>query len=175
MMNPKIVITKGDITEVKADAVVNAANARLAPGGGVAGAIHRAAGPKLYEECKELAPIEVGECVITTSYNLPSNYVIHCLGPRYGIDKPEEKLLAGCYEKALNLAEEQGLKSIAFPAISTGAFGFPIEKAAPITLKTVKNYLSSRETELEKIIFVLYSNKDLEIYKSFAKDLGIKT
>ncbi len=174
-MKPKIALTKGDITEVKADAVANAANARLAPGGGVAGALHRAAGPALYEECKELAPIEVGECVITKGYSLPSNYVIHCLGPRYGIDKPEEKLLANCYKNALELADEKELKSIAFPAISTGAFGFPIEKAAPIALKTVKIYLSSRETSLEEVIFVLYSDKDLGIYKSTARDLNIKT
>jgi O-acetyl-ADP-ribose deacetylase len=124
MKNIKLECLQGDITNQSGiDAVVNAANAQLRPGGGVAGAIHRAAGSELYEECKNLAPIKPGQAVITGAHDLPNKYVVHCLGPVYGVDKPEEKLLADCYKNSLQIADANGCASIAFPAISTGAFG----------------------------------------------------
>src|SRR5690348_16089894 len=119
------------------EAIVNAANAELRTGGGVAGAIHRAAGPGLEAECRPLAPIRPGQAVITGAHHLPNRRVIHCLGPVYGQDEPADGLLAGCYRNALGLAEQQGLRSIAFPAISTGVFGYPMEAAARVAIETV--------------------------------------
>lgn len=134
----KIQIVQGDITkQPDLEAIVNAANAMLAPGGGVAGAIHKAAGPELYEECKKYAPIRVGEAVITKAYKLPNKYVIHTLGPRYGIDKPEDELLASCYKNSLLLADKHGVRSIGFPAISTGIFGYPFEEALQVSFKVI--------------------------------------
>ncbi len=128
----------GDITkQPDVDAVVNAANAELMPGGGVAGAIHRAAGPELERACRPLAPIRPGEAVITEAFELPNRHVIHCLGPVYGVDEPADQLLANCYRKALDLAEAHGGRSVTFPAISTGAFGYPMEPAAEVALRTV--------------------------------------
>ncbi len=121
----RLEVSQGDIAnQPDMDAIVNAANAQLKTGGGVAGAIHRAAGPGLGDECRPLAPIKPGEAVITGAHKLPNKYVIHCLGPVYGRDKPEDKLLAACYENALRLADEQQIASLAFPAISAGAFGY---------------------------------------------------
>jgi len=119
------------------EAIVNAANAELRTGGGVAGAIHRAAGPGLEAECRPLAPIRPGQAVITGAHNLPNRHVIHCLGPVYGRDQPSEALLASCYRSALHLAEQNAIASIAFPAISTGIFGYPIDQAARVALKTI--------------------------------------
>jgi len=131
-------IVTGDIARQEGiDAIVNAANAKLKPGGGVAGAIHRAAGPSLEKACGPLAPIEPGDAVITPGFNLPNPWVIHCLGPVYGVDNQPQNLLADCYANALKLAEEKGLRSIAFPAISTGAFGYPMEEAARVALATI--------------------------------------
>ncbi|RKY33051.1 MAG: RNase III inhibitor [Candidatus Omnitrophota bacterium] len=162
---------KGDITkQVGFDAIVNAANAFLAPGGGVAGAIHKAAGPLLYQECKNLAPIKVGEAVITKAYNLPNKYIIHCLGPKYGIDKPEDKLLASCYKNALALAEKNKVTSIAFPAISTGAFGYPIEEAAKVSLQALIE-VANQLREVKRIRLVLYSESDLKVYQNILKKL----
>ncbi len=156
---------RGDIAGQKGiTAVVNAANAQLMPGGGVAGAIHRAAGPGLEEECRPLAPIKPGQAVITAGHNLPNRYVIHCLGPVYGVDKPEEKLLADCYRNALNLAEEYKIDSIAFPAISTGAFGYPIEEAAEVAFKTIVEMIPSLNS-VKRIRFVLYSESDLKVHE----------
>jgi len=134
----KIECVKGDITRQEGfAAVVNAANAQLAPGGGVAGAIHRAAGPALYEECRKLAPIKPGQAVITGAYGLPNRRVIHCLGPVYGVDQPSDQLLRDCYRNALVLADREGLDSVAFPAISTGVFGYPLEEAAKVALAAI--------------------------------------
>lgn len=131
-------LTTGDIAEQPdVDAVVNAANAELMPGGGVAGAIHRAAGPGLADECRAHAPINPGEAVLTGGHQLPNPHVIHCLGPVYGIDEPADRLLADCYRGALTLADRHGLASIAFPAISTGAFGFPMADAAHVAMRAV--------------------------------------
>ncbi len=138
IQNIEIEVSKGDIAnQPDFEAVVNAANAELTTGGGVAGAIHRAAGKGLYEECKPLAPIASGEAVITAAHNLPNKYVIHCLGPVYGRDQPADKLLENCYKNALKCAEDKQVKSVAFPAISTGVFGYPIKEATKISFNTI--------------------------------------
>ncbi len=169
--NIKIECVQGNIAaQEDIDAVVNAANAWLKPGGGVAGAIHRAAGPGLYDECKPLAPIKPGEAVITGGHNLPNSYVIHCLGPVYGVDKPEAELLARCYENALKRAEEKRVESIAFPAISTGIFGYPIEEAAAVALRTVLDMLPQLKS-VKKIRFVFYSASDLRVYEEMLKKM----
>ncbi|MFW5958078.1 MAG: macro domain-containing protein [Desulfosalsimonas sp.] len=152
------------------DAVANAANAELRIGGGVAGAIHRAAGPGLEEECRPLAPISPGEAVITGAHNLPNKHVIHCLGPVYGVDKPSDRLLASCYRNALQLAEEKGLESVAFPAISSGAFGYPFEAAARIAIKTVLDEISELSS-VKRIRFVLFGGSDTEVYEKVLDEL----
>ncbi|NKE71830.1 macro domain-containing protein [Candidatus Manganitrophus noduliformans] len=156
---------KGNIAaQPEMTAIVNAANAELRSGGGVAGAIHRAAGPGLEEEGRPLAPIRPGEAVITGGHHLPNRYVIHCLGPVYGRDRPEADLLARCYANALDLAERNAIGSIAFPAISTGVFGYPIESAAEVAFRTIKEQLPSLRT-VKRIRFVLFADKDLEIHE----------
>jgi O-acetyl-ADP-ribose deacetylase len=156
---------RGDITrQPDVEAVVNAANAELMPGGGVAGAIHRAAGPALAEECRPLAPISPGEAVITGAHNLPNKYVIHCLGPVYGRDKPEAELLANCYRNALRVAEENNLASIAFPSISTGAFGYPVEPASRTAASAVLEEAGNLK-HVKTIRFVLFSGADLKAYE----------
>ena len=164
-------VLKGNIAnQPDLDAVVNAANAELAPGGGVAGAIHKAAGPDLYKECKPLAPIQPGEAVITKAYGLPNKYVIHCLGPVYGRDKPEDELLANCYRNSLKLAQENSISSIGFPGISTGIFGFPPELAVEVVFNTVLAEISKTE-HLKKIKFVVFNDKDLQLYESKLKEI----
>jgi O-acetyl-ADP-ribose deacetylase (regulator of RNase III) len=171
IQNIEIEITIGDIAHQPAvEAIVNAANAELAIGGGVAGAIHRAAGPGLYEECNPLALISPGEAVITGAYNLPNKYVIHCLGPVYGRDKPEDKLLENCYKNALKRAEEKQVKSVAFPAISTGAFGYPIKEATKISFKTILAEIPKLK-HLQKLKFVLFREADLEIYEAMLAEV----
>ena len=156
---------RGDITRQEdVDAVVNAANARLEPGGGVAGAIHRAAGPGLAEEARPLGPISPGEAVITAAHGLPNRFVIHALGPVYGQDRPEAEILARCYRSALALAEENGASSVAFPAISTGIFGYPIEEATEVALHTVRE-TSEDLRNVRLVRFVLFSQGDLEVYE----------
>ena len=168
-MKSKIKIIKGDITKVKTEAIVNAANTTLLGGGGVDGAIHRAAGPKLLEECKKLGGCETGEAKITKGYNLPAKYVIHTVGPIWqGGEYNEEENLASCYKNSLKLAVENNIKSIAFPSISTGAYGFPIEKAAPIALREVKNFLEKNKA-IEQVIFVLFSETDFQIYQNLGR------
>ena len=161
----------GDITkQYDIEAIVNAANTNLKMGGGVARAILLAAGPEMQKECDSLAPINPGEAVITKGYSLPNKYVIHCVGPRYGIDKPEDKILSSCYKNAIKLAEKYKIKSIAFPAISTGIYGYPIEEAAEVVAKTIKDILP--KCKLEKIRFVLFRKEDYEIYKK--KFIGVE-
>jgi O-acetyl-ADP-ribose deacetylase len=146
----------GDISaQSDVDAVVNAANAELRIGGGVAGALHRAAGPGLEEEGRALAPIRPGEAVVTSGHRLPNRWVIHCLGPVYGRDEPAEELLASCYTEALRRAEEREIASLAFPAISTGAFGYPLEEAAHVALGTVVREAPGLRS-VKLIRFVLY-------------------
>ncbi len=149
-------------------AIVNAANARLRIGGGVAGAIHRSAGPGLQEECRPLAPIRPGQAVITGGHNLPNDYVIHCLGPVYGVDKPEEKLLSACYRNALKLADQHKIPSIAFPAISAGAFGYPVNEAAAIAMKTIQNTIPELK-HLKRIRMVLFSEQDLQMFRTLCQ------
>ena len=156
---------QGDITrQPDIEAVVNAANAELRPGGGVAGAIHRAAGPGLYLECRPLAPIRPGQAVITGGHRLPNRYVIHCLGPVYGVDTPSERLLADCYRNALRIAGERGIRSIAFPAISAGIFGYPMEEAAQVAVQTVLKEMTDRPS-LREVRFVLFDQAALRTYQ----------
>ncbi len=156
---------RGDITsQDDVEAVVNAANARLEPGGGVAGAIHRAAGPGLAREAKPLGPIAPGEAVITGGHDLPNRYVIHTLGPVYGQDRPEAQLLANCYRNSLAIAEERGIGSVAFPAISTGIFGYPVEEAARVALRTVVEE-AGRLERVRLIRLVLFGTEDLEAHE----------
>lgn len=170
--NVTLECVRGDIAgQEDITAVVNAANAQLRIGGGVAGAIHRAAGPGLEEECCPKAPIKPGEAVITGGHNLPNDYVIHCLGPVYGIDKPEDELLARCYQNAINLAEDNEIESIAFPAISTGAFGYPAEEAANVAFDTILKIIPDLKN-IRRIRFVLYGDKDLTIHKKVLKKLS---
>lgn len=153
----------GDITDQDdLAAVVNAANAELRPGGGVAGAIHRAAGAELDRVCRPLAPIDVGEAVITGGFDLPNEHIIHVLGPRYGQDEPAAQLLADCYREALGLADEQGLPSIGFPAVSTGAFGYPPEEAAEVAIATIVGSLDDL-VHLRLIRVVLFDPEALRV------------
>jgi len=157
---------RGNIVEQPdLDAIVNAANAQLRRGGGVAGAIHRAAGPGLEEECLPLGPIKPGEAVITGGHNLPNRHVIHCLGPVYGRDKPEAELLANCYRNALRLADENELKSVGFPAISTGIFGYPVEKAAAVALGAVAETAPALK-HVQTVRFILFSETDLSVHQA---------
>lgn len=162
---------QGDIADQPdMEAVVNAANAQLRTGGGVAGAIHRAAGPGLDGECRPLAPIRPGQAVITGAHNLPNRHVIHCLGPVYGVDKPSDKLLASCYRNALRLAEQNQITSLAFPAVSTGAFGYPAEPAANIAFKTIIDELP-RLSSVNQIRFVLYGEADVRVHEKVLETL----
>ncbi len=155
---------QGDIARQEdLDAVVNAANAELRIGGGVAGALHRAAGPGLAEECAPLAPIRPGEAVITGAHELPNRHVIHCLGPVHGRDAPADALLADCYRNALGLAEEAELDSLGFPALSTGAFGYPLEAAAEVAFRTILDVLPGLD-HVRLIRFVLYSREDRDLH-----------
>ena len=162
---------EGDITKLKVDAIVNAANSSLLGGGGVDGAIHRAAGPKLLEECRKLNGCKTGEAKITKGYNLPANFVIHTVGPVWnGGNFNEDELLTNCYLNSLKLAVENKIKSIAFPAISTGVYGFPLERAAQIAIKTVKKFIQS-DKSIQKIIFVCFDDRTYQTYKiNFVSD-----
>ena len=163
--NVKLECIQGDITQQSdLDAVVNAANAELRTGGGVAGAIHRAAGPELEEACRPMAPISPGDAVISPAFGLPNKKIIHCLGPVYNIDKPSDELLAKCFRNALSLANEEGLGSVGFPAISTGAFGYPLEEAAEVTADAVHSVLSDL-TSVMLIRMVLFSENDLQVFR----------
>ena len=170
-------LIKGDITDVEADAIVNAANSSLMGGGGVDGAIHRKGGSKILEECKRIRATEwpdglpTGKAVITSGGNLKAKHVIHTVGPVWlGGFHVEAELLKQAYKNSLRLAVAKGLKTIAFPSISTGAYGYPIEDASRIAVRTVKEFLE-KEDKLEKVIFVLFSERDFEIYLETAKSI----
>ncbi|MDY6915687.1 MAG: O-acetyl-ADP-ribose deacetylase [Candidatus Cloacimonadota bacterium] len=164
-MNERMEIHKGDITKLEVDAVVNAANKSLLGGGGVDGAIHRVAGPKLLEECKTLGGCETGHAKITKGYKLPARYIIHTVGPVWQDgNNNEKKLLEKCYQNSLKLAKKNNLKTIAFPAISTGIYGFPKKKAVAIAVQTVKNFLKT-DKDIEKVIFVCFDQENYDLYK----------
>lgn len=160
----KIILVQGDITELSTDAIVNAANEDLILGGGVAGAIRKKGGPSIQEECNKIGRIKVGEAVVTGAGNLKAKYVIHAVGPRYGEGNEDEKLKNATWNSLLR-ATEKNCKSIAFPAISTGIFGFPKDRCASIMLKTAIEFLEQQETSLEEVTFCLYSREDLEIFE----------
>lgn len=162
---------QGDITrQDDCDAIVNAANAQLRSGGGVAGAIHRAAGPGLEAECRPLAPIQPGQVVRTGGHGLPNRAVLHALGPVYGVDQPEEALLAACYRNALQMAEQAGDERIAFPALSTGAFGYPMELAARVAVATIQHTLPTLH-RVRLARFVLFDAEALEIHRTVIAEL----
>ena len=162
--NSSIELFQGDITKLQVDAIVNAANSRLAGGGGVDGAIHRAGGPAIMAACRTIGGCATGEAVITTGGDLAAKYVIHTVGPVYRNGRAgEPQLLQNAYANSLNLAEKRGLKSMAFPSITTGVYGYPIEQASTIAIRTVVDHLQG-QTILEKVIFVLFSLPDLEVY-----------
>lgn len=162
---------QGDITKVAADAIVNAANKTLLGGGGVDGAIHRAAGPELLEECRGLGGCETGEAKITRGYKLPARHVIHTVGPVWGGgQRNEDALLVSCYRNSLALAKAHGLKTVAFPSISTGAYRFPLERAAKLAVGTVRRSLEETPGAFTKVTFVLFSEKDLAVYSEAFRD-----
>lgn len=164
-------LVEGDITEQETDAIVNAANTSLLGGGGVDGAIHRAGGPKILEECKKLGGCPTGEARITTGGNLKARYVIHTVGPVYHDGKRhEEELLANAYKNSLILASQHKLKSVAFPSISTGAYGYPMNEAATIALKTVINYVKTH-TDIRLVRFVLFGSKAYQAYEKALQEL----
>jgi O-acetyl-ADP-ribose deacetylase len=169
----KIELTQGNIAaQPDMTAIVNAANAQLRTGGGVAGAIHMAAGPGLEVECRPLAPIKPGQAVITGAHRLPNEYIIHCLGPVYGHDKPENKLLANCYRNVLRLANKNEIESIAFPSISTGAFGYPVEDAAKVALSAIMEAIPKLH-HVKTIRIVLFSESDLHVYRELLPPAGL--
>lgn len=160
----KLELVQGDITNEDTEAIVNAANRSLLGGGGVDGAIHRAGGPKILEECRKFGGCETGDAKITTGGNLKAKYVIHTVGPVYhGGGKNEAKLLTSCYRRSLDVARENGMKSISFPSISTGVYRYPVEEAAEIALKTVTDYLK-KYSEVELVRFVLFGTLAYETY-----------
>lgn len=164
-MLDRVVVLEGDITKMQVDAIVNAANASLLGGGGVDGAIHRAAGPQLLEECRTLKGCYTGEAKITRGYNLIASWVIHTVGPVWRDGRfNEDTLLANCYRNSLNLAVKNGIRTIAFPAISTGAYHFPVDRAARIAIQEIKDFLANDNT-IEKILLVCFDQKTAEIFQ----------
>ena len=171
-----LTLVPGDITTRRVDAIVNAANRTLLGGGGVDGAIHRAAGPELLRECRSLGQCEVGQAKATKAYgSLLSQHVIHTVGPIFGRDSSQEsELLASCYRQSLALAVELGCKSIAFPSISTGAYGYPIEKASLISLDTIRAFLAGNPERMDRIEIVAFSQSDHRTYqRAFLKIFGV--
>jgi O-acetyl-ADP-ribose deacetylase (regulator of RNase III) len=169
----RIGIVQGDITRQRVDAIVNAANNSLLGGGGVDGAIHRAAGPRLLEECRKLHGCDTGDAKITLGYDLPAKWVIHTVGPVWqGGNHDEDRLLADCYRNCLRLAQEHKIRTIAFPSISTGAYGFPIAKAAPIAIHEIKNHLADNEFP-ERVVILCFSDHDYTVYTHQLKE-GVK-
>lgn len=166
-----IELCQGDITKQNVDAIVNAANSRLAGGGGVDGAIHRAGGPAIMDACRKIGGCPTGEAVITTGGRLPARSVIHTVGPVYRTGQSGEPgLLRNAYYNSLRLAETNGAKTIAFPSISTGVYGYPIHDAARIALSTVIAYLKG-DTKIERSVFVLFSTQDFEVYSKTLQEL----
>ena len=157
---------QANIVTLSVDAIVNAANSSLLGGGGVDGAIHRAAGPQLLEECRKLGGCKVGDAKLTKGYKLPARFVIHTVGPvwRSG-ENGEPELLASCYRNSMAIAVKNRIKSIAFPSISTGVYGYPVELAARVAVKTIRNAIG-QPSKIEEVLFCCFSQKDLEVYES---------
>ena len=171
-MDPRIEIIEGDITKQQVDAVVNAANNSLLGGGGVDGAIHRAAGPELLEETRRIGGCPTGEARVSKGYRLPAGYVIHTVGPVWrGGQENEDQLLANCYRNSLRTAKDLKIKSIAFPSISAGAYGFPLERAAGIALQETGKFLETDKT-LTKVVFVCFGEKALNTYRKVAQKIS---
>lgn len=171
-LDDRLVLMQGDLTKVSADALVNAANSSLLGGGGVDGALHRAAGPELLAECRTLNGCPTGEARITGGYRLPARHVIHTVGPVWrGGHQGERELLARCYRRVFELVERHGLRSVAFPSISTGAYRFPLSEAAPIALREIRAALA-RLPSLERVTVVLFSASDLEVYRQALASAG---
>lgn len=166
----RIEIQQGDITRLNVDAIVNAANSSLLGGGGVDGAIHRAAGPELLAECRTLGGCPTGEARITKGYRLPARHVIHTVGPIYRGRPEDARLLANCYVNSLNLAAERQLASIAFPAISCGVYGYPIAEACKIAIDTTLDFLTTHP-EMTRVVFILFSDNDRQIYTDYRQHL----
>ena len=170
-METKIEIINADITKQDVDAIVNAANNSLLGGGGVDGAIHRAAGPELLAECRTLNGCPTGQAKITKGYNLPAKYVIHTVGPVWSGGKNNEKeLLSSCYRNSLRLAKDNKIKSIAFPSISTGVYGYPIQLASKVALTEVLGFLKENR-EIERVVFVCFGEEDLKVYQQSYAEL----
>ena len=161
-------VVQGDITRMAVDAIVNAANQRLLGGGGVDGAIHRAAGPRLLAECKTLGGCPTGEARITGGYDLPARYVIHTVGPVFRNRPEDPRLLASCYRSSLALAAENGAATIAFPAISCGVYGYPIAEACQVAVATTRAFIADHPS-IQKVYFVLFSQSDAEVYRNYLK------
>lgn len=166
----RIELLVGDITRQRVDAIVNAANRSLLGGGGVDGAIHRAAGRRLVEECRTLGGCETGDAKITAGYELAAKHVIHTVGPVYHGRPDDPKLLASCYRTSLELARDHGLSSVAFPAISCGVYGYPVEEASRIAIDTVRDFLIANELP-EKVLFVLFSEDFFDIYREYLRQV----
>jgi O-acetyl-ADP-ribose deacetylase (regulator of RNase III) len=170
----RLELIEGDITEQDTKAIVNAANPSLLGGGGVDGAIHRAAGPELLEECRILGGCQTGDAKITKGYRLRAKHVIHTVGPVYYRDgKRAPELLASAYRRSLEVASENKVRSVSFPSISTGAYGYPLEEAAPIALQTAINYLDSH-TDIELVHFVLFGSRAYQVYEKALKEIMVR-
>lgn len=168
----RIQVIRGDIVRLDVDAIVNAANPTLLGGGGVDGAIHRAAGPRLIEECRTLGGCRTGEAKITRGYNLAARWVIHTVGPVWhGGGQGEDDLLASCYRESLRVARGSGARSVAFPSISTGVYGFPVDQAAPIAVREVRAFLGGNDLP-ERVILVCFSERDQQVYAAALSDTG---
>jgi O-acetyl-ADP-ribose deacetylase len=171
-LNAKIALVRYDITKLQVDAIVNAANESLLGGGGVDGAIHRAAGPRLFEECRTLDGCDTGDAKVTAGYRLPAKHVIHAVGPVYHSERRvqegrEERLLRRCYRRGLEITEQKGLKSVAFSAISTGVYGYPSDKAAAHAISEVRNFFESgRGAGIERVVFCNFMEKDEKAYRA---------